>query len=345
MPAYFEGAEEEVKNKTSVFRTVDDFFRLDHISRTAKSVAVIGGGFLGTELACGLGNRGKSSGCKVVQLLMEEGHFGGLLPEEMSKHCIDLVTSEGVEVRPSCTVTGVQYDKKENKVVLQLGNDEKVLVDHVVVAVGIQPNVELAESAELEVDPIRGGFMVNTEMEARSNLYVAGDAACYYDPKLGRRRVEHVVQAVISGNIAGNNMTGKKDSYKKQAYWWTDLGPKFGCQGIGLVSSKLNTFTFPFPNDDQSEPPAGNYLNGGKGVVLYMKGKRIVGVLSWNMSSESHMAEAEKVIRERKEYDETSLAEVAVRFRTLEDTWNLKAKNSEETTKDTKNEQKSQEKK
>ena len=56
--------------------------------------------------------------------------------------------------------------------------------------------------------------MVNAELEARSNLFVAGDAACFYDPFLGRRRVEHHDHAVVSGKLAGRNMTGSLVRHK-----------------------------------------------------------------------------------------------------------------------------------
>ncbi len=72
-------------------------------------------------------------------------------------------------------------------------------MDHVVVAVGIQPNTDLAKTSMLEVDDKMDGFRVNSELEARSNLWVAGDAASFYDPVLGRRRVEHHDHAVVSG--------------------------------------------------------------------------------------------------------------------------------------------------
>lgn len=48
----------------------------------------------------------------------------------------------------------------------------QILTDHVVVAVGLEPNVELAYSSGLEVDDAHGGFRVNAELEARSNLWV-----------------------------------------------------------------------------------------------------------------------------------------------------------------------------
>lgn len=77
-----------------------------------------------------------------------------------------------------------------------------------VIAVGVEPNTDLAKTSHLETESKIGGFLVNAELQARNNIWVAGDAACFYDVKLGRRRVEHHDHAVISGRLAGENMTG-----------------------------------------------------------------------------------------------------------------------------------------
>merc|ERR1711915_694100 len=110
-----------------------------------------------------------------------------------------------------------------------------------VVAVGIEPDLTLAKSSKLEIDPVHGGFKVNAELEARTNLYVAGDAASFYDVALGRRRVEHHDYAVVSGRLAGQNMTGSKTPYTHQSMFWSDLGPDVGYEAIGVVDSKLPT--------------------------------------------------------------------------------------------------------
>lgn len=89
-------------------------------------------------------------------------------------------------------------------------------VDRVIVAVGAEPNTDLAKTSRLETDSKIGGFLVNAELEARSNIWVAGDAACFYDVVLGRRRVEHHDHAVISGRLAGENMTGAGNSTNSQ---------------------------------------------------------------------------------------------------------------------------------
>lgn len=113
--------------------------------------------------------------------------------------------------------------------------------DQVVVAIGVEANTEFAKDSSLEVDPEQGGFLVNAELEARSNLWVAGDAACFYDVKLGRRRIEHHDHAVISGRLAGENMTGARKPYLHQSMFWSDLGPEVGFEAIGIIDSSLET--------------------------------------------------------------------------------------------------------
>ena len=83
--------------------------------------------------------------------------------------------------------------------------------------------------------------MVNSELEAVPNVFVAGDAASFDDPALGRRRVEHHDHAVVSGRLAGENMAGAAKPYTHQSMFWSDLGPDVGYEAIGVVDSKLPT--------------------------------------------------------------------------------------------------------
>lgn len=92
---------------------------------------------------------------------------------------------------------------------IKTATGQEVVTDHVVVAVGIEPNTDLGQSAGLEVDPQNGGFMVNSELRANhKNIYVAGDVASFLDPQLGRRRLEHHDNAIVTGKLAGENMAG-----------------------------------------------------------------------------------------------------------------------------------------
>lgn len=178
-------------------------------------------------------------------------------------------------------------------------------------AVGITPNTSLAKSAGLEVDSAQGGFLVNAELQARHNVWVAGDAASFYDIKLGRRRVEHHDHAIVSGKLAGENMTGSHKPYWHQSMFWSDLGPTIGFEAIGLTDSSLQTvavYAKSSPNDetpkvdsegnreqkDEAEKSAKTTIDEHskspnnkdqyqKGVVFYLKDNKVVGVVLWNV--------------------------------------------------------------
>jgi programmed cell death 8 (apoptosis-inducing factor) len=174
------------------------------------------------------------------------------------------------------------------------------MADHVVVAVGLEPNTELAINSGFETHPELGGFVVNTELQARTDVWVAGDAACFYDVKLGRRRVEHHDHAVVSGRLAGENMCGAAKPYWHQSMFWSDIGPKIGFEAIGLIDSSLQTVGL-FAKADESDTPAAQAQSEsseaqsksvskptgeheyGKGVVLYLKNDVVVGALMWNV--------------------------------------------------------------
>ncbi|CAH1267287.1 AIFM1 [Branchiostoma lanceolatum] len=235
----FERASQEVKDRVTLFRGIKDFKRLDEVSKNASSIVVVGGGFLGSELTCALGKRSRDSSLKVIQMFPEQGNMGKVLPEYLSQWTTAKVREEGATVKPETFVKRARFS--DGKVILKLNTGEEISTDHVVVAVGLEPNTELAKESGLEVDDVHGGFRVNAELEARSDIWVAGDASSFYDIKLGRRRVEHHDHAVVSGRLAGENMTGAKKPYWHQSMFWSDLGPDVGYEAIGIVDSSLPT--------------------------------------------------------------------------------------------------------
>ncbi|KAF2905644.1 hypothetical protein ILUMI_00534 [Ignelater luminosus] len=236
----FANAEPKIQEKVTLYRNIFDFEELYEISEEAKAIAIVGGGFLGSELACALARKGKKN-LRVYQMFREGGNMGKILPEYLSFWTTEKVRAEGVEVLPYTEVTGVRLKEKDDMLILNLSNGKTVSANQVIVAIGVEPNTEIAEKSDLEVDPELGGFLVNTELQARSHLYIAGDCACFYDTKLGRRRVEHHDHAVVSGRLAGENMTGAAKPYWHQSMFWSDLGPDVGYEAIGIVDSSLPT--------------------------------------------------------------------------------------------------------
>ncbi|KAK3509201.1 hypothetical protein QTP70_025561 [Hemibagrus guttatus] len=340
-----ERASEEVKNRTTLFRKIEDFKALEKVSRELKSITIVGGGFLGSELACALGRRSHDLGLEVIQMYPEKGNMAKVLPEYLSNWTTEKVKKEGVQVLMDAVVKNVSYN--DGKVEIKLKDGRLVKTDHIVAAVGLEPNVELAKSAGLEIDSDFGGFRVNAELQARSNIWVAGDAACFYDIKLGRRRVEHHDHAVVSGRLAGENMTGARKPYWHQSMFWSDLGPDVGYEAIGIVDSSLPTVGVfakatakdtpkaateqsgtGIRSESETEAVAGTLTpaatapvlptaqeNYGKGVIFYLRDKVVVGIVLWNVFN--RMPIARKIIKDGEEH--ADLNEVAKLFNIHED--------------------------
>ncbi|KRT81561.1 FAD dependent oxidoreductase [Oryctes borbonicus] len=252
----FEAAEEKVQENVTVYRNIYDFEYINSILGEIKSLVIVGGGFLGSELACSLAHKlKKDPSFKIYQIFKESGNLGRVLPEYLGFWTTEKVKSMGVEVLTNTEVTAA-VPSGENKIRLTLSSGDPLVVDQVVVTVGVEPNTQLAEKSDLEVDPDLKGFLVNTELQARSHLYIAGDCSCFYDVKLGRRRVEHHDHAVVSGRLAGENMTGAAKPYLHQSMFWSDLGPDVGFEAIGIVDSKLPTVGVFAKATDKDNPKA-----------------------------------------------------------------------------------------
>lgn len=334
-------------DKVSTFRSVEDFKHLHSLVKSSdKKIVVIGGGFLGSELAVAISHygklfenmcamcilnavkdvvwsdtgfpfvcfgSGKDKNVKVTQIFPEDGNMGLVFPRYLSKWTTSQVEQEGVVVKANSRVASTKTVNDGKQVELTLENGEKVVADHVVVAVGIEANVELAKKAGLELDEIRGGVVVNAELQARRNVYCAGDMTSFHDITLGRRRVEHYDNAILGGRVAGQNMASDKlhKTYKHQSMFWSDLGPHIGYEAVGILDSKLSTVSIwtkkptvaaegdkkettytpsetstaeratatPLPAEAVKVEDKEKY---NKGLVLYLKDKKIVGLLMWN---------------------------------------------------------------
>lgn len=189
----FGNASPKVKERVTLFKTIEDYSNLKTHVDQSKSVAIIGGGFLGSELACALAKYGKflmdkdlkrwfikhfflckclgeSNKLQVHQIFHEKGNMGKVLPGFLSEWTTERVRDEGVNVIPNTEVQNV--DHVNNQVKLTLNNGETVVCDHVVVAIGSEPNTTLGEESGLEIEHVHGGYLVNAELAARNHLYV-----------------------------------------------------------------------------------------------------------------------------------------------------------------------------
>ncbi|XP_011498552.1 PREDICTED: apoptosis-inducing factor 1, mitochondrial [Ceratosolen solmsi marchali] len=351
----FDSMSEEIKEKIILFRTKDDFLELMYNVKKpdVKDILVIGGGFLGSELSTSLVRNLTSNNKNVYQVFKEKYILSQVLPEYLSKWATEHIEADGVKCVPNLEVHDCRM--KNGRLSVMLTNGNVIEVDQIVVAIGVQANTALAKESNLEVDSEQGGFLVNAELEARSNLWVAGDAACFYDVKLGRRRIEHHDNAVISGKVAGENMVGAGKPYLYQSMLWCDLGQEIGFEAIGIIDSNLETVgvfakapkpetkLLPVAADEnlkvnKKEVKNTNnvlvqrnevYSDGqnvkeehesaeddyGKGVIFYLRNDTVVGIVLWNIFN--RMSIARQVLARETKSDE--LNEVVKLFTIHED--------------------------
>lgn len=244
------------------FRNLHDYQRLRALSEQKENFLVIGGGFIGSELAAALTMVGK----KVVMIFPEAAIGSNVYPQDVSHFLNDYYRGKGVQLVTNDSVESLQKDG--DRLTVRTGSGRLFDVDGVVAGIGIHPNTQLAEQAGLQVD---NGIVVDEHLlTSARDVYAAGDVANFYHSTLGRRvRVEHEDNAIHMGKLAGRNMAGASESYTHAPMFYSDLFD-LGYEAVGEINSQLQTV------EDWQEPLK-------KGVIYYLDQERVRGVLLWNV--------------------------------------------------------------
>lgn len=245
------------------YRSFQHYQRLRKMADEKEHFVVIGGGFIGSEMAAALTIVGK----KVTMIFLEDAISGLVFPSDLAHYLNDFYREKGVEVITNDSVASVQ--KEGDRVVVQTGGGRRIETDGVVAGIGIRPNVALAQEAGLKVE---NGIVVNERLEtSEPDIYAVGDAVNFFHSALGKRvRVEHEDNAVHMGKLAGQNMAGANETYTHTPMFYSDLF-EFGYEAVGEMSSKMEIVS-----DWQEEPFK-------KGVLYYLDNGRVRGVLLWNV--------------------------------------------------------------
>jgi 3-phenylpropionate/trans-cinnamate dioxygenase ferredoxin reductase component len=245
------------------FRDFQDYKHLRALTEQGNAFIVIGGSFIGSEIAAALTIVGK----KVTMIFPENAIGESIFPADLADFLNDYYREKGVEVMTNASVTSVQKEGK--RLTARTGSGRAFETDGVVAGVGIHTNLDLAKEAGIKVND---GIEVNERLETSiPDVYAAGDVANFFHSALEKRtRVEHEDNAVQMGKLAGRNMAGSSETYAHVPLFYSDLF-EFGYEAVGEMSSKMETVS-----DWQEEPFK-------KGVVYYLESGRVRGVLLWNV--------------------------------------------------------------
>ena len=244
------------------YRDFQDYERLRAWTERGERFLVIGGGFIGSEIAAALTMIGKN----VVMVFPEEAIGANVYPADLAEFLNEYYREKGVEVIPDDLVAS--YELTGDRSTVRTKSGRVFEVDGVVAGIGIRPNLELAQQAGLQVD---NGIVVNEHLlTSAPDIFAAGDVARFFHSALRKGvRVEHEDNALSMGKLAGRNMAGANESYSHVPMFYSDLF-ELGYEAVGELNSRLETVA------DWEEPFK-------KGVVYYLDEGRVHGVLLWNV--------------------------------------------------------------
>ena len=299
------------------YRNLADFREARRRSGPGNRVLVVGGGFIGAELAAGL----VRAGSEVHMVFREQAISAMRFPLELAQAVTADYRARGVKIHASNGVASVAVDDDSASVEFIDGAGGKF--DLIIVGVGAIPNDELASEAGLKVD---NGIVVDEQLRAKSvrgpngeamdpvaaDVYAAGDVASFPWPRpLARGRIEHEDNAVTMGAHAGRQMAAsflgqgragasseqQGAAYTHLPFFYSDLFDN-GYEALGILDSRLETVV------DWRQP-------GKEGVVYYLDDGLVVGILLWNTWGQ--VDEARELLLAARQVDKSDLRGVLPR--------------------------------
>ena len=247
-------------------RSLNDVDLIRSSMGSAKKLCVIGGGYVGLEVAA----VARKAGLNVTVIETQERILQRVTTPEMSDYYHQLHTERGVNIMLNQAVTGFEGESGDNGSVTKvLCGDLSVDADIVVIGVGILPNIEIAEEAGLECD---NGILVDDHGQtSNADIYAAGDCANHPNRLLNRRlRLESVPNAIEQARVASINLLGGDVEYASIPWFWSDQY-ELKLQMVGFSS-------------DGEESVVRGDKSTNKFAVFHLKEGRVVAVDAVNSS-------------------------------------------------------------
>jgi NADPH-dependent 2,4-dienoyl-CoA reductase/sulfur reductase-like enzyme len=242
-------------------RTLDDYRATRQLADRGAGFVVLGGGFIGAEIAAALRMQGRN----VTMIVPGQGLGGRVFPVELSRFLVEYYRERGV--RMLVGESAERVERRDGRFIVHAQASGAIVGDAVIAGLGIVPSVDLARQAGLTVSD---GIEVDERLRtSHADIYAAGDVAQFFNPALGKRmRVEHEDNANTMGKVAGQNMAGADLRYDHLPSFYSDLFD-LGYEAVGDLDARHQTVV------DWKE-------EFREGVIYYLDGGRVRGVLLWN---------------------------------------------------------------
>ena len=244
-------------------RTIEDSTGLQSAFGANRALVIIGGGWIGLEVAAAA----RMAGTKVTVVESAGLPLLRVLGPEVAKTFLALHESHGVDLRMNAEITAITAD--DGRAVVHLADGGTAEGDLLVVGVGVEPNTALAEAAGLRID---NGIVVDEHLQtSHPDVFAAGDIANAAHPVLGRSlRVEHWDNAIEQGKTAAHGMLGENPVYDRMPYFFTDQYD-LGMEYVGNVGP-----------DGYDEVVLRGDLDGQVFTGFWLKGNTVLAAMQAN---------------------------------------------------------------
>ena len=272
-------------------RTIEDSAAIRAQIAAGTEVAVIGGGFIGLEIAGSAARRG----ARVTVLEAADRLMGRSVAPEVADWFARMHRDRGVDLRLGVSIAAIEGGRSATGV--RLGDGSVVPAEVVVIGIGILPNIEIAEAAGLAVD---NGIVVDDRgRTSHPDIWAAGDVANQPNAFAGRRlRLESYQNAQDQAAAVARNLCGADEAYEDSLWVWSDQHD-VNLQMTGAPESWDSLLW-------RGDP------DGGRFTVFYMAGGRIVAVNTVNNGRE--MRPARMLMESGKVVDPAALADMSVKL-------------------------------
>ncbi len=257
-------------------RTLQDSTALRGALKPGTRLVVVGGGFIGMEVAA----TARGLGAEVQLLEMGPVLYRAFASPELSDFFARVMQSQGVAVRTSTRVARF-LEAGDRLGAVQAEDGTQIPADVAIVGVGAEPNTGWLATSGFSID--RGALIVNVRLEAPAkNVWAAGDVTRFPDP-VGKhpRRLEHWGNALAQGKLAGRNMAGAAEAFTHQAAYFSDL--------FDLAINVLGETD----GADAVEVRGDLTLAGVRCTAYYARAGRLIGAVMVNQASDDRTSEYE----------------------------------------------------